>query len=32
MIGSLFAGTDETPGKIIKEMENFLKVLEVWAL
>ena len=28
MIGSLFAGTDETPGKLIKKMENYLKVLE----
>ena len=32
MIGSLFAGTDETPGKLIKEMENYLKVLEEWVL
>ena len=31
MIGSLFAGTDETPGKLIKKMENYLKVLEEWA-
>ena len=32
MIGSLFAGTDEAPGKLIKKMENCLKVLEAWAL
>ena len=30
MIGSLFAGTDEAPGKLIKEMVNYLKILEVW--
>ena len=30
MIGSLFAGTDQAPGKIIKEMENYLKILEEW--
>ena len=32
MIGSLFAGTKESPGKIIKKMENILKVLEAWVL
>ena len=32
MIGSLFAGTDEAPGKLIKKMENYLKVLEEWVL
>ena len=32
MIGSLFAGTDETPGKLIKKMESYLKALEVWDL
>ena len=30
MIGSLFAGTDQAPGKIIKKMENYLKALEAW--
>ena len=30
MIGSLFAGTNETPGKLIKKMDNFSKVLEAW--
>ena len=32
MIGSLFAGTDEAPGKVIKEAVNGLKVLEAWDL
>ena len=33
MIGSLFAGTDQAPGRIIKRgMENYLKVLEAWDL
>ena len=32
MIGSLFAGTDEAPGKLIKKMENYSKVLEEWVL
>ena len=32
MIGSLFAGSLETPGRLIKKMENYLKVLEAWAL
>ena len=31
MIGSLFAGTDEAP-VWLREMENFLKVLEAWVL
>ena len=30
MIGSLFAGTDEAPGKLIKKNGKFLKALEVW--
>jgi IMP dehydrogenase len=30
MIGSLFAGTDEAPGKLIKRNGKFLKVLEEW--
>ena len=30
MIGSLFAGTDEAPGKIFKKTESYLKVLEEW--
>ena len=35
MIGSLFAGTDQAPGKIIKKkkkkkMENYIKNLEAW--
>ena len=32
MIGSLFAGTDEAPGKLIKKMANYLKVFEEWDL
>jgi len=32
MIGSLFAGSKETPGKLIKKMVNYLKVLGVWDL
>merc|ERR1711991_328270 len=31
MIGSLFAGTDEAPGKLIRKMENYLKALGGWA-
>ena len=30
MIGSLFAGTNETPGKLIKKMENCIKVFVEW--
>ena len=30
MIGSLFAGSKESPGKLIKKMVNILKVLEEW--
>ena len=31
MIGSLFAGSMETPGKLIKKNGKLLKVLEAWA-
>ena len=31
MIGSLFAGTDETPGKLIRKNVNYLKALGEWA-
>ena len=30
MIGSLFAGTDEAPGKVIRRGGNCLKALEAW--
>ena len=30
MIGSLFAGTDEAPGKKIKKMVNYINILEAW--
>ena len=30
MIGSLFAGTDEAPGRLIKKMENYLKLQREW--
>ena len=32
MIGSLFAGTDETPGKLIKKNGKLFKSLGEWAL
>ena len=32
MIGSLFAGTDQAPGRIIKEVVNYSKVLGEWDL
>ena len=32
MIGSLFAGTDQAPGKIIKRNGNYLKALGEWVL
>ena len=31
MIGSLFAGTKEAPGKLIKKMANYIKIFVVWA-
>ena len=30
MIGSLFSGTTESPGKILKQMVNDIKYLEEW--
>ena len=30
MIGSLFAGTNEAPGKLIKKKDSYIKNLEAW--
>ena len=30
MMGSIFAGTDESPGKNLKLMVNFIKIIEGW--
>ena len=31
MMGSIFAGTDESPGKKFKYKKNFIKLTEGWA-
>ena len=30
MMGSIFAGTDESPGKNLRLTEKFIKITEVW--
>ena len=32
MIGSLFAGTVRSPGKLIRKKENYIKISEEWDL
>ena len=32
MMGSIFAGTDESPGKNLKVMEKFISNIEAWDL